>query len=217
LNGCEYTTPVSGSNLDIWLSGKSYTLNRNIVCTWTTTFQIGAKTHEIRFSRGEWTGNVWSLTIRCFTLCTMSNVELYLECGGRLLPPPYDICGVDCPPIADSGPCLPMTFGRLIGTYHNGGGRGVAWDGGAIVTDGPCPGAYGSPGVDALTPASARVPLPCVHLGDPLTAAERKAAGLAHSIKDWRWCGAGLGPVCRCSGCGPACPLYVADPSGSEL
>jgi hypothetical protein len=118
-----------------------------------------------------------------------------------------------------SSPCWPYARGGdpCQDSGVVGGFPAVLSDLFVTICPGPCASAYGSPGVDALTPASARVPLPCVHLGDPLTAAERKAAGLAHSIKDWRWCGAGLGPVCRCSGCGPACPLYVADPSGSEL
>ena len=64
--------------------------------------------------------------------------------------------------------------------------------------------------------AARRVPLPCLYLGESLTAVERIAAGKSH-LRDWRWCGAGLGPVCRCAGCGPSCPKYLPDPAAPDL
>lgn len=52
---------------------------------------------------------------------------------------------------------------------------------------------------------------PCSILGEPLTGTEREARGLDHR-RDWRWCGHKDRPlgeaVCRCMGCGPACPGY---------
>lgn len=60
---------------------------------------------------------------------------------------------------------------------------------------------------------------PCDHLGDPLTGRERQSLGLDHRL-DWRRCGLGLsvggsppGVVCRCRGCGPACPSYAPSPA----
>lgn len=54
--------------------------------------------------------------------------------------------------------------------------------------------------------ASARVSLPCLHLGERVR--------IAGSERDWRFCAAGVdhgqgpGVVCGCLGCGPRCPRY---------
>jgi len=59
--------------------------------------------------------------------------------------------------------------------------------------------------------------LPCIHVGDLLTADELKANGLGEKRK-WRKCKVGMaknpggipGIACPCSGCGPKCEVYKA-------
>lgn len=60
-----------------------------------------------------------------------------------------------------------------------------------------------------------KVSLPCIHVGDLLTADELKANGLGEKRK-WHRCNIGMaknpggipGIACKCSGCGPKCEGY---------
>ena len=66
-------------------------------------------------------------------------------------------------------------------------------------------------------PPAARVPLPCVHLGDPLQSGEAARLSL-DPRRTWRPCAKGRGKtlpgyVCRCKGdnCGTTCPDYAGE------
>lgn len=80
-----------------------------------------------------------------------------------------------------------------------------AWGIGVTATDAPPP---------FVAPPEKKKSLPCRHLGDELTAAERETRRLDH-LRKWTFClhvDKPLGEAaCGCRGCGPNCRGYVAD------
>lgn len=175
--------------------------------------------------------------VRCCELTPGTSVTLspvagtWVDCGSGSSPPfgAVMVNGVEV-----EGPPRPKPLRKpvVIKMVVNGAEVETTWDGKSPMT-------FTVPGEAKVTRVEEVKPIPCEYVGDELTAAERRIAGVDH-LRRWTRCQhparaslvgesrrKGLAvlaslhatgrPVCPCKGCGVDCPGYVPDKDQSDV